>query len=105
MSDDDAWEKAKENAVHEFLKYEMKMKEDDIQQTKSVMIYPPAKKEWNVLYVEYENVEMGNFIMSNAQYMRKGENESRPSVEKYIPMKLFKRYSAIEKMAYEIRKK
>ena len=105
LSKEEAWEKAKEKAVSEYLKYEMKMKQDDVEQLKSVMIYPPAKEEWNVLYVEYEHVEMVNFIMSFAQFMRKGEKESRPSVEKYIPMELFKRYSAIEKIAFEIRQK
>ena len=104
LSKEEAWERAKEKAVSEFLKYEMKMKEDDIEQLKTVMIYPPAKEEWNVLYVEYEHVEMVNFVMSFAQFMRKGEKDNRPSVEKYIPMELFKRYSAIEKIAYEIRK-
>ena len=103
LSNKDAWEKAKEKAVSEFLKYEMKMKQDDIEQLETVMIYPPAKEEWNVLYVEFENVEMVNFVMSFAQSMRKGEKENRPSVEKYIPMELFKRYSAIEKIAYKIR--
>ena len=76
LSKEDAWERAKEKAVCEFLKYEMKMKEDDIEQPKTVMIYPPAKEEWNVLYVEYEHVEMVNFVMSFAQFMRKGEKES-----------------------------
>ena len=104
LTEEEAWVMAKKEAVTEFLKYEMKMKEDDIEQVKSVMIYPPAKEEWNVLYVEYENDDMVNFIRSFAQYMRKGEKESRPSIEKYIPKELFKRYSAIEKMAFEIRK-
>ena len=51
LSKEEAWERAKEKAVSEFLKYEMKMKEDDIEQLKTVMIYPPAKEDWNVLYV------------------------------------------------------
>ena len=49
----------------------MKMKEDDIKQLTRVMIYPPAKDKWNVLYVEYKNVDMVNFIMSFAQFLRK----------------------------------
>ena len=105
MSKDDAWEKAKEEAVKEFLKYEMKMNKDDISELKVVMIYPPAKDDWNILYVEYENVEMVSFIMSFAQYLRRDQKESKPSVEKYIPMEMFKRYSAVEKMAFEIRQK
>ena len=47
------------------------MKEDDIKQLTSVMIYPPAKDERNVLYVEYENVDIVSFIMSFAQFLRK----------------------------------
>ena len=105
MTKEEAWEKAKERSVDDFLKYEMKMQKDDIDQLKTVLIYPPAKEEWKTLYVEYENSEMVSFIMSFAKYLRKDEKESRPSVEKYIPMELFRRYSAIEKMAFEIRQK
>ena len=39
------------------------------------------------------------------QLDEKDEKESRPSVEKYIPMELFKRYSAVENIAFEIRQK
>ena len=105
LSKEEAWEKAKKNAVNDFLKYEMKMKEEDINQLEVEMIYPPAKEEWNVLYVEFKYEEMVNFIMSFAQFLQKGEKENRPSIEKYIPMELFKRYSAIEKLAFEIRQK
>ena len=69
----DAWQRAKEKAVSEFLKYEMKMKEDDMEQLKAVMKYSQAKEDWNVLYVEYEHVEMVNFVMTFAQFMRKVE--------------------------------
>ena len=58
----------KEEAWEDYLKYEMKMQKDDIDQLKAVMIYPPAKDEWNILYVEYEHSEMVSFIMSFAQY-------------------------------------
>ena len=105
VSKEEAWEKAKKNAVDNYLKYEMKMKEEDDKQLEVVTIYPPAKEEWNVLYVEFKNVAMVNFVMSFAQFMQKGEKENRPSVEKYIPMELFSRYSAIEKLAFEIRQK
>ena len=73
LSKNDAWQRAKEKAVSEFLKYEMKMKEDDMEQLKAVMKYSQAKEDWNVLYVEYEHVEMVNFVMTFAQFMRKVE--------------------------------
>ena len=103
MDKDERWERAKNETVMNFLKYEMKMKEEDIEQLKITRIFPPAKDEWNILYVEFESIEMVNFLMSFAQYMRRDLKGDRPSIEKYIPKELFARYSAIEKLAFGIR--
>ena len=103
MDEDERWEKALNETVKSFLKYEMKMKEEDIEQLKIVKIFPPAKEEWNTVYVELESTEMVNFLMSFTQYMRRDKKEDRPSIEKYIPKELFARYSAVEKIAFEIR--
>ena len=43
--------------------------------------------------------------MSFPQFMQKGDKENKPSVKNYILMDLFKRYSAIESAAFEIRQK
>ena len=40
----DSLDKGNKNAVNNFLKYEMKIKGDDINQLKVEMIYPPAKE-------------------------------------------------------------
>ena len=104
LDKEEQWQKAMDDTVKSFLKYEMKMKEEDIEELKIVKIFPPAKPEWNTLYVEFESREMVNFLMSFTQYMRRDMKENRPSIEKYIPRELFNRYSAIEKEAYEIRK-
>ena len=103
MDKDERWERAKNETVMADLKYEMKMKEEDIEQLKITRIFPPAKDEWNILYVEFESIEMVNFLMSFAQYMRRDLKGDRPSIEKYIPKELFARYSAIEKLAFGIR--
>ena len=104
MDEDERWEKALHETVNSFLKYEMKMKQEDIEELEIVKIFPPAKEEWNTVYVELESIEMVNFLMSFTQYMRRDKTEDRPSIEKYIPKELFARYSAVEKIAFEIRK-
>ena len=43
MDKDERWERAKNETVMNFLKYEMKMKEEDIEQLKITRIFPPAK--------------------------------------------------------------
>ena len=104
MDEDKRWEEAMDETVKSFLKYEMKMKKEDIEELKIVKIFPPAKPEWNILYVELESKEMVNFMMGFTQYMRRDVKKDRPSIEKYIPKELFARYSAVEKEAFEIRK-
>ena len=96
MDEDERWEKALDETVKAFLKYEMKMKSEDLEQLQIVKIFPPAKEEWNTVYVEFESIEMVNFLMSFTQYMRRDTKEDRPSIEKYIPKELFARYSAVK---------
>ena len=96
MDEDERWEKALDETVKAFLKYEMKMKSEDLEQLQIVNIFPPAKEEWNTVYVEFESIEMVNFLMSFTQYMRRDTKEDRPSIEKYIPKELFARYSAVK---------
>ena len=104
MDDDERWKKALDETVKSFLKYEIKRKKEDIEELKIVKIFPPAKPEWKLLYVELESKEMVNFLMGFTQYMRRDVKEDRPSIEKYIPKELFARYSAVEKEEFEIRK-
>ena len=104
MDEDERWAKAMDETVKTFQKYKMKMKKEDIEELKINKIYPPVKDEWNILYVELETIEMVNFLMSFTQYMRRDRMEDKPSIEKYIPKELFARYSAVEKLAFEIRK-
>ena len=104
LDKDQRWKKAMNQTVKQFLKYEMKMKQEDMDSLEIVKIFPPAKDNWNTLYVELDSLDMVNFVMSFTQYMRGGDQrENRPSIEKYIPKELFNRYSAIEKVAFEIR--
>ena len=102
---EERWKKAMTETVEAFLKYQMKMAEDDIDQLKIVKIFPPAKDEWDILYVEFESKEMVNFLMSFTKYMRRDENEKKPSILKYIPKELFTRYSAVESAAFQIIRK
>ena len=57
-------ERAKKGAVNLFLKHEMKMKDEVIEELYIVKIFSPAKDEWNTLYVELATWEMAKFLTS-----------------------------------------
>ena len=97
-------ERAKRQAVMEFLKYEMRMKTEDIDELRIVKIFPPAKDEWNVLYVELATKEMAQFAMGFTAYMRRGTTgEDRVEVLKYIPRDLYQRFRAVNSLGNKAR--
>ena len=85
MDNDERWERAKDETVKFFLKYELKIKGEDTAQLKITRIFPLAKDEWNMLYVEFESIEIVNFLMSFTQYMRRGLKGDRPSIKNISP--------------------
>ena len=46
--------------------------------------------------------EVVNFTMCFAQFLMKGEKETRPSAEKYVPMEIVRMYLAVKTISYEI---
>ena len=97
-------EKAKEEAVKLFLKYDMKMKDEDIAELDMVKIFHPAKDDWNVLYVELGSSEQAQFAYSFTKHMKSGiTGESRTEVIKYIPRDLFSRFKAVTALGHKAR--
>ena len=46
-------EEAKLMEIKSYLKCEMKMLPSDIEKLNIIRVFPPAKQDWNVLYVEF----------------------------------------------------
>ena len=93
-------EEAKEMEVRNYLKCEMKMKPSDISKLNLVKIFPPAKENWNVLYVEFGSDPEVDMVMSHTRHMVKQDHR----VLRWYPKQMYVRYRAVETIAYEIRK-
>ena len=103
-SEKERQERAKLQAVEDFLKYEMRMKPEDIEKLTIKKIFPPAKDEWNVLYVELETMEMAQFATSFTTYMRRGTvGQDRVEVVHYVPRDLYTRFRAVNKLGNQAR--
>ena len=63
-------ERAKKGAVMMFLKHELCMKKEDIEELGIVKIFSPARDKWNTLYVELATWEMAEFTRSFTTFMR-----------------------------------
>ena len=88
--------RAKEGTVMMFLKLELKMKEEDINEIEIKKIFAPAKKDWNTLYIELATLEQAKFLLSFTTFLRRNtRGEDRLEVVKYIPRDLFTRFKAV----------
>ena len=97
-------ERARLQAVTDFFKYEMRMKSEDMEELAIVKIFPPAKEEWNTLYVELRTWEMARFALSFTTYMRRGTvGEDRVEVVKYVPRDLYQRFRAVNALGNKAR--
>ena len=85
-------------AVKEFLRLEMKIKEDVFNTMDIVRIFPPAKEEWDRLYVQFSSQTSVNTIYSYAKYLQKDQR-----LVTYIPHQFYDRYRALESLAYTLR--
>ena len=93
-------DEAKLMEIKSYLKCEMKMRRYDIEKLDIVNIFPPAKENWNVLYVELGSDRQVDMVMSHTRYMVKQDHR----VLRWYPRQMYDRYRAVESMAYDIRK-
>lgn len=92
-------EEAKWMEVKSYLKCEMKLLPSVINRLNIVRIFPPAKQDWNVLYVEFASDHDVDTIFSYTKNMIKKDHR----VIRWIPKQMYERYRAVEGLAYKLR--
>ena len=86
--------------VKSYMKCEMKVKPSEINKLDIVKIFPPAKDNWNVLYVEFGSEYQVDRLMAHTREMVKSDHR----VVRWYPKQMYERYRAVESIAYDIRK-
>ena len=86
--------------VKSYLKCEMRMLPSDIEKLNITRIFPPAKPDWNVLYVEFGSEIEADTIFRYTRNMVKKDHR----VINWIPKQMYERFRAVESLAYTIRK-
>ena len=79
----------------------MKIKPSEIDKFDIVRIFHPARDNWNVLYVELGNEYQVDSLFSYTRMMVKKDHR----VTRWIPRKMYQRFSALQTVAYNMRKK
>ena len=87
--------------IKSYLKCEMKMKPSEIEKLNIVRIFPPAKEDWRVLYVEFDSDFQVDMVISHTRNMVKQDHR----VIRWYPKQMFDRYRAVESIAYDLRKR
>ena len=85
--------------IKSYLKCEMKILPSDIEKLDIVRIFPPAKEDWNVLYVEFGNEYHVNKVFTYTKRMVKEDHR----VVRWFPKQMYDRYREVEAIAYNIR--
>ena len=77
----------------------MKMMSYVIENLNIIRIFPPAKPDWNVLYVEFGSDYEVDSIFSLTTNMVKRDHR----VIRWIPKQMYERFRAVESLAYSFR--
>ena len=86
--------------VKSFLKCEMKVEPSKIDKLDIVRVFHPAKDDWNVLYIELGNEYQVDSLFSYTRVMEKKDHR----VIRWIPRRMYQRFSALQSVAYNMRK-
>ena len=86
--------------VKSFLKCEMKVRPSEIDKLDIVKVFHPAKDNWNVIYVELGSEYQVDSLFSYTRMMVKKDHR----VTRWIPRKMYQRFSALQTVAYNMRK-
>ena len=65
-----------------------------------LLLFPPAKENWDVLYVEFESEKEVDIIFNHTSSMMRSDHR----VIRWIPRQMFERFKALQSLAYKIRK-
>ena len=85
--------------VKSYLKCELKISPSAIQRLDFVRIFPPAKQDWKVLYVEFGNDQQVESIFSYTKNIQKKDHR----VIRWVPKQMYERFRAVESLAYNLR--
>ena len=85
--------------VKSYLKCEMKMLPSVIEKLNFVRIFPPAREDWNVLYVEFGSDQEVDTVFKHTRNMVQKDHR----VTRWTPKQMFDRFRAIQSLAYTIR--
>ena len=78
--------------IKSYLRCEMKVKPSDINNLDIVKIFPPAKDNWNVLYVEFGSEYQVDRLMAHTREIVKQDHR----VVRWFPKQMYERYGAVE---------
>ena len=84
--------------VKSYWKCEMKVKPTEIEKIQIVRIFPPAKENWNTLYVEFGSEYDVDKMFGFTKVMTK---EHR--VVRWYPKEMYDRFEALDKITYNMR--
>ena len=93
-------EEAKMMEVKNYLKCELRMRPSEIEKLNFVRIFPPAKADWKVLYVEFASDTQVDKVISHTRNMDKQDHK----VVRWYPWQMYNRFRAVESLAYDLRK-
>ena len=89
---------ARFRAVKEYMKNEMKVSEEVVGDMHIEKVFPPAKADWNTLYVKFASESSVHMLYSHARNMK-----AALRLVPYIPKQFFSRYRELGKQAYQLR--
>ena len=93
------------DAVKEFMILEMKVKEEHFDKLNMIRIFTPQKTDWQTLYVELESEDQVDWVLSHTRWIPEvGRDQVQTKVVKYVPKQLYKRWNALQAIAFTIRK-
>ena len=84
--------------LKEFFRQEMRMDQEVFNSLGIKKVFPPAKENWDTLYLAFESETAVNTIFNYAKNLKKDQRLVR-----YIPKEFYDRYRAMEGDAYLLR--
>ena len=81
--------------IKSYLKCELKIRPSEIDKFDIVKIFPPAKEDWNVLYVEFGSEYQVDKLFRYTKGMKKDHR-----IVRWYPKQMYDRYRAVESVAY-----
>ena len=85
--------------IKSYLKCEMKVKPTDIERIDFVRIFPPAKTDWDTLYVEFGTETEVDRLFTHTRVIQKSDHR----LVRWIPKELYERFRALDSISYTMR--